>query len=101
MKINAERLIELIVKRVIEELSNRGVQVEFSEGTPGNGTGKSRGPKVIDMTGYKTPILTEHHVRSLDMQVVEIEVPANTVVTPGAKDIIRQRKLTVRRKQNA
>ncbi len=99
MKIEIEKLIEIIVKEVISELS----KLNFIDLTPGikNSTcscksaNKKVQPKLIDMSNYKTPILTENHLLTLDPTISEIIVPKGTIITPGARDIIKRQKLVL------
>jgi hypothetical protein len=50
------------------------------------------------MTGYRTPVLTESQLTRLGRSVGTIVVPCSTIVTPGAWDVIRSKKLTLVRK---
>ena len=52
-------------------------------------------PKIIDMSNYKTPILTENHLLTLDPKINEIVVPKGTIITPGARDIIKRHKIVL------
>ena len=47
----------------------------------------------LDFEGYKTPVLNEHRVRGAGPHIREIVVPARTIVTAGARDLIEQRRL--------
>ncbi len=107
VQIPSEKLIELIVREVVSELARRGVAVGLP--TSGDGQvvpvgGNGHDPATaaacprrleIDFTDYKTPVLTEHHVRSAGRDVREIIVPAGTVCTIGARDLLQQRHLTL------
>ena len=95
MKISIEQLIELIVKQVVAELTQRGVEIDF-----GNEKNISLSTKVeIDMSGYKTPVLTENNSQ-LNFAEREIIIPEKTVITPGAREIIKKKKLIVTHKTN-
>ena len=97
MKLNIERLIEMIVKEVIVELSKIGVELDFSVNEKNRSFNKRNKKKqqIIDMSGYKTPILTETMLESIDKDLNEIIIPRGTVFTPGARDIIKKRNLTI------
>ncbi|HEX9006728.1 MAG TPA: hypothetical protein VF889_05510 [Bacteroidota bacterium] len=107
VQIPSEKLIELIVREVVAELARRGVAVSLpgpgnGQAVPAGGTGHAPAPVAacprrleIDFTDYKTPVLTEHHVRSAGRDVREIIVPAGTVCTIGARDLLQQRHLTL------
>lgn len=102
MKVDIEKIIDIIVREVITELTKLGVDIELSSKEvkiikpPNVITDDKR--EVIDMSDYKTPVLTENHLLSLDSSKVEIVVPKGTILTPGARDIIRKRKLKLTNK---
>ena len=94
MEIPLERLVAIIVREVLAELSRRGVAV----GSPSARGARTPAPDpggsvTIDMTGYRTPVLTEHRVRAVDRQCREIRVPAGTICTIGARDLMQQRRI--------
>lgn len=116
MEIPLEKLIEIVVSRVLAELARRGVTVTGA-GAPG-GTGMPamarqpaghgsaahhEGPPAPaaapgtrlapDFGGYKTPVLNENRVRGAGPHIREIVVPPETIVTAGARALIEQRRL--------
>ena len=97
MKISLEEIISLVVKEVVAELANRGIQVD---GNSEITLSKSINSKKIkmDLSEYKTPLLTEDHILKMDSDIVEIEVPIKTIVTPSAQDLIRKRKIIITKK---
>ncbi len=99
MEVSIERLIELIVKEITAELSRRGIAVIPASGkTTSSGVRMSQKhlQEMADLKNYKTPVLTENHLASLESSIREILLPKGTVVTPGARDIILKRKLIIR-----
>jgi hypothetical protein len=100
-QISIDKLVESIVREVIAELTKRGVAIG-SSGVPERNvqaghTGVGLNVE-IDMSAYRTPVLTESQLTRIDTKVSTIVVPCTTVVTPGAWGIIRSRKLTLVRK---
>lgn len=96
VQINIEQLIEIIVREVLKELTKRGESLDFSTKEAANAVkinSKKKQCIVFDMSKYKTPLLTEDDIRSVDQAVEEITIPKGTIITPGAKDIIRKRNL--------
>jgi hypothetical protein len=92
LKINVESLIEIIVKEVIAELLKMGVEINLSvkeEKRTFNNKQK------IDMSNYKTPVLTENMLESIETSVNEIIVPKGTVITPGAREVLKKRNFIV------
>lgn len=101
VQITYEQLVDTVVREVLAELARRGVEVR---GIPGTAPGSAPGVKAdatveIDMTGFKTPVLTEGQLTRLPRTVAEVVVPCSTVITPGAWDTIRTRKLKLVRKK--
>jgi hypothetical protein len=98
LKVSIEKLVELIVKEVITALSCQGIEVDLSVAEKKNSSKELPANKTrlkIDMSGYKTPVLTENHLNSIDPGITEIIVPEKTVITPGAKIIIKTKQLIV------
>ena len=97
MKINIESLVEIIVKEVIAELSKIGVELDLSKEmkTVDFSSNGKRKKQEIDMSNYKTPILTEFALESISKDVNEIIIPKGTVFTPGARDIIKKRNFII------
>ncbi len=99
--VSMERLVESIVREVIAELTKRGLNigappvparsVPVQHARPGS-------TLEIDMSAYRTPVLTEGQLRRIDGGVSTVVVPCATVVTPGAWAVIRSKNLTLVRK---
>ncbi|HTY59247.1 MAG TPA: hypothetical protein VMF59_10530 [Bacteroidota bacterium] len=91
VEISIDMLVQMIVREVLAELARRGI---VPGGPPGgNQAVPAPGVVPVDMTGYRTPVLTEQRVRSLGPHVREISVPAGTVCTAGAREVLQQRKM--------
>ena len=99
MKLSVEELVNIVFAAVVAELKRRGIEVEF-----GPAKGKSFSPvsvqdaavHVINMSGFRSPVLLESHLQSLPTDVKEIAVPERTVVTPGAREIIKRKNLILK-----
>lgn len=92
MEIPIDKLVEIVVRQVLAELARRGIGVGSATGAaPAKAADSVR--VTIDMTGYRTPVLTEDRVRSLDPRVREILVPHGTVCTIGARDAMQRKKI--------
>lgn len=103
MKIPVKNLIELIVKQVIEAIIEQGGEIDFS-GMEDIRVKQNR-PEVstsfeIDMSRYKTPVLTESLILEAGQETIEIIIPEKTIITPGARDIIKKKKLIITYKIN-
>jgi hypothetical protein len=104
LKISIEELIELITREVISELTKLGIVVEFD--SPKNvlvmtKTTSTKTSIEIDMSNYRTPVLTENNLSMLDSSVTEIIIPVGTIITPNARDIIRKKKLIITHKNKS
>jgi hypothetical protein len=104
MQIAYDTLIETVVREVLAELARRGVEVRgippgvtagasAPTGMPGTGSTVE-----IDMTGFKTPVLTEGQLTRIPRGTGTVIVPCSTVVTPGAWDYLRSKRLKLVRK---
>lgn len=99
VQISIEQLVASIVREVVAELARRGVTVT---GAPAPGAPPAPPAPAtaveIDLSGYRTPVLTEGHVSRLPPGVASVIIPCATVLTPGARDLIRQKKVSIVRK---
>ncbi len=100
LEIKFEKLIEVIVREVLEELLKIGVKVDYSSELKKNtcscnNTNKNLYREILNFNGYRTAVLTEKQLLSLKPETVEIVIPKETVFTPGAREIIKKRKLII------
>jgi hypothetical protein len=99
MNLSIEELVNRVVAEVLAELSKRGAKVDFSP--PQKSPQKvafaaNASAHVVDMSGFRSPVLLESQLLSLAPEVKEIAVPSGTVITPGARDIIRRKNLILK-----
>lgn len=81
---------------VAKELARQGYEVEGLEKPIIND--KVKTSLEIDMSEFKTPVLTENSFWNMDKDVTELIVPANTVISYGASREIKLRKVTIKYK---
>jgi hypothetical protein len=97
MQITYDHLVEMVVRAVVDELTRRGVEIT---GGPHSGafSRESRPARSveIDFSDYKTPILAERQVRAAARGIAEIVVPAGTICTEGARELMQKRKITLK-----
>lgn len=100
MEITLEKLISLVTVEVVKELKKQGIQVISSLDNDGLGIStdslRTKSEK-IDMSKYRTPVLTEIHIRRLHQLTGEVIIPKNTIITPKAKEIIKEKRLIITR----
>ncbi len=92
--ISLEEIVALVVKEVVLELTKRGIQIGDEISNIPKFKASSNKIK-IDMSKYKTPLLTEACILEIDTEIKEIEVPKKIIITPSALDLIRERKITI------
>jgi ethanolamine utilization cobalamin adenosyltransferase len=98
LKINIEKLVEIITNEVVEQLTKLGVEIDYSsikERKIISGNNRKNLNEIINLKNYKTPVLTINQLNSLGEDILEIEVPRGTIITPGARDIIKKRNLRI------
>ena len=95
MEINIEKIIQIVTRQVVKELQAKGIKVKFSAGNDNSLNALRTKTETIDMSKYKTPVLTENHIRRLHELTGEVIVPQGTVITPKAKEMIKDRKLVI------
>ncbi len=94
MNISIEKIIELVTREVISELIKRGYNINQSSMVVEEKLNKKTSVEV-DLSGYRTPVLTENHFQTIDLKVNEIIIPTGTIITPGARNFIKKRKITI------
>lgn len=97
-------IVSMVVKEVLKELERNNVRVVYSDSPkesydPADGM-QYRGFKTktekIDMSAYKSPVLTERHIKRLHELTGEIIIPGNTIITPKARQALRLKKIAVK-----
>ena len=94
--ISLEEIVALVIKEVVLELSKKGIHID-SEISNVTNFGASKRKIKMDMKKYKTPLLTEASILELGLEIEEIEVPEKTIITPSAFDLIRERKIIIKK----
>jgi hypothetical protein len=98
VEISVEKLVSLVTLEVMKELRKQGVQIitgaECDSCHNLNSGIKTKCEK-IDMDKYRTPILTENHIKRLHVLTGEVIVPKGTVITPKAKELIKEKGITI------
>ena len=96
MEINIEKIIQIVTKQVVKELQSSGVKITYNSGSGVNHQALHTKTETIDMSKYKTPILTENHIRRLHELTGEVIVPEGTVITPKAREMIKDKRIEIR-----
>ena len=87
-----QKQIEEIVRRVVTEVM-RELSRSSPQAAPHGFRNKS---ERLDLNGYKTPVVTEKHIRRLHELTGELIVPKKTIITPKARDVIREKGIRVK-----
>jgi len=94
MAIKLETLIEIVVKEVLKQLNENGTAVDMSSfNTISINNAKHCQNRVIDMKNFRTPVLLEKHIAELKEE--EITIPAGTIITFGARYLIKKKKIKI------
>ena len=98
MAISLDNLIQIITTHVIRELKRQGIEIISHNGKPDSQNaiqGLYTKSEKIDMSKYKSPVLTENHIRRLHELTGEIVIPRCTVITPKASELIKIKNISV------
>jgi hypothetical protein len=89
-----EKIIELVTREVMRELGSRGI-VPGRTGATATAAIDPTTSVRLDMRNYKTPIVTEHALTRLHERTAAVIVPAGAIITPRARELIREKNLKV------
>lgn len=97
MEITVEKIIQIVTAEVIKELKKLGVEIVASMSVDNKivSQGLRTKKEVVDMKKYRTPILTENQVKKLHELTGEIIVPKRTIITPKAREMIKEKNLLI------
>jgi hypothetical protein len=96
VQISIEKLVEIIVREVVKELLAKGIVIDNTSFSHNKIEYLEEKKSIeIDMSGFRTPVLTENQLTSLESSIEEIIVPGGTILTPVAREIIQKRKLKI------
>ena len=101
-EVTLETIVTKVVQAVVRELEKSGIKIISSgSGTmsssliENNMSGLQHKTERIDMSRYRTPVLTENHINKLHELTGSIIVPKGTVYTPKAKQALRNKHICV------
>ena len=98
-EIELDKIIKMVSKEVVRELQEQGVKVVDSSNNSGvdisNFSKSKTKTEKIDMSKYKSPVLTENHIKDLHELTGRIILPKDTIMTPKAKEKIKENNLEV------
>lgn len=100
MEVSLDKIVGIVVEEVVKELKRQGVTVVAGPSGGGSSSGASAAASVnasglktkserIDMSKYKSPVLTERMLGALHPLTGEVVVPKGTILTPKAKELLR------------
>lgn len=98
MEISIEKLVSLVVLEVIKSLQKQGVRIvtrTASYSSHNSNCGIRTKCEKINMDKYRTPILTENQIRRLHVLTGEVIIPNGTVITPKARELLKEKGITV------
>lgn len=90
-----EKIVKAVTQEVLRELAETG-GIRTAEARTGPGaTQTAPGSERLDMSAYKTPLVTENSIRRLHELTGSIIVPAAARITPRAKELLREKNIKV------
>ncbi len=93
MDVTIEQLIRQVTQEVLRQLAGQGVMV--AQGNTSHAAGAGHTAERIDMSKYKTPLVTEQALLRLHESTQEIVVPAGTILTPRARELVRKKNIRI------
>lgn len=103
-EVSIEKIIQLVTQEVVSQLRNNGVTVTINPAAAGRGITNAlagggcslqRRTERVDMSKYKTPILTERHVGRVHELTGKIIIPRGTIVTPKARETAKRKQIFI------
>ena len=93
MQVTLEELIRSVVRAVVNELRRSGITVvSAGERTKESLSAKTERP---DLSDLRSPVLTEARVNGLHELTGTVAVPRGTIVTPRARELLREKKINI------
>jgi hypothetical protein len=92
--LSLEKIVQLVTREVIREMGRRGTVPLQTPAGPTAALDPTTSVR-IDMRSYKTPIVTEHALNRLHERTVTVIIPAGAIITPRAKELMRERNISV------
>jgi hypothetical protein len=90
-----ENLIQLVTREVMRELAARGIAgIGPQSNEPQNASDATMRQR-IDMSKYRTPIITENAIMRMHERTATVLAPKGTILTPRAKELMRERNISV------
>jgi hypothetical protein len=91
-----EEIIRIVTQEVLRTLGRDGTSGACAPGNARLPASASQGQtERIDMAKYRTPLVGEHSIARLHELTARIIVPAAAVITPRAKELIREKKIEI------
>jgi len=84
-----ESIVRRVTREVWLELARKG------KTPPAGPAALPDGAVRLDMSKYRTPVLTERALMGLHNRTHTVVAPAGTVVTPRAKELVRDKRITI------
>jgi hypothetical protein len=79
----------------MNELQARGIKINTNQLAVDQNRFLRNKVERIDMSKYRSPVLTENHLRRLHALTGEVIVPKKTVITPKAREIAKEKNIII------
>jgi hypothetical protein len=84
-----ESIVRRVTQEVWQELARKGITIPATPALLPDGTVR------IDMSRYRTPLLTERAIAGQYPRSNNVAVPKGTIVTPRAKELLREKNIGI------
>jgi hypothetical protein len=101
-EVSIENIIQMVTQEVVKQLKSSGVTI--TAGRTGMAVANALGDSScriqskterIDMSKFKTPVLTEKHINRLHELTGKIIIPQGTLITPKAREITKRKQIFI------
>lgn len=103
-QVELDKIIQAVTVEVVKQLKAAGVTVAVNPNTAGSAIAAALAPNAkgirskterIDMSKYRTPVLTERHMDKLHVLTGKIIVPTGTIITPKARETAKRKQIII------
>jgi len=103
-EVSIDTIIQQVTQEVVRQLQIKGVTITSGSGQLAKEASNVVGDRTncirlrterIDLSKYKTPVLTERHIDRLHELTGKIVVPHGTIITPRARETAKRKQIFI------
>jgi hypothetical protein len=92
--LSLDKIVQIVTREVMSELARKGIAAPRTGASAATALDTMTNVR-LDMSKFKTPIVTENALSRLHERAVTVIVPAGAIITPRAKEFLRERNISV------